>query len=77
MEQFELINSGLKDSMNILSMDEMNDIVGGDTVCSKGFIMSNGTISCKCGFKTPIDLPIKNGDLTAPVEKPGTGKGQE
>lgn len=30
MEQFELINSGLKESMNILSMDEMNDIVGGD-----------------------------------------------
>ena len=73
-KNFEILNPGVSDAVSILSLDEMDDIVGGATECAKGFIVSNNIMSCKCGFKVDVDItqpPKQNGDLTAPGEKPG------
>lgn len=56
---FELLNVGLSDTVNLLSLEQMDDVIGGKTKCKKDFTThENGTFTCGCGFFTGADITI-------------------
>lgn len=66
MEKIEVLNQGFEDSVNILSDEQMDDIVGGDFTCKKSFTFKGTSLECGCGYSTSLDP-------TKPL--PGTGGG--
>lgn len=56
---FELLNVGLSDTVNILSLEQMDDVIGGKSKCKKDFTTyENGTFTCGCGFFTGANITI-------------------
>lgn len=79
-KKFELLNAGLQDSVNILSLDEMDGVVGGETKCKKGFVINKdgSSINCGCGFTTGTDIKLPGqlpggGGTPAQDKNPGDG----
>lgn len=64
-KEYELLNVGTSDVMNILSLDEMDNVVGGKSNCKKDFSISRDSINCGCGYTTS--------DIVKPITGPGEG----
>lgn len=82
MEKLEILNQGFDDSVNILSDEQMDDIVGGDFTCKKNFTFKGTSLECGCGYSTSLDptkpLPGTGGGTSTDngtISKPGTGNG--
>lgn len=55
---FELISSGMDDAVDMLSLDEMDNIIGGDVDCKKKY-EKNG-IRCQIRYiQTPTTVKCK------------------
>lgn len=69
-KNFELLNVGATDMVSILSLDEMDDVVGGDVLCTKDYtVYGTGGFSCGCGYsltETP-KLPTTGGSTPIPT----------
>ena len=54
----EMITKGVADTVDMLSLDEMDDIIGGDVDCKKRYA-KNG-VKCKVGYtQNPTELKCK------------------
>lgn len=82
MGNMEILNQGFEDSVNILSDEQMDDIVGGDFTCKKSFTFKGTSLECGCGYTTTLDpnkpMPGTGGGLsgstdTGTISKPGNG----
>lgn len=65
----ELLSAGMSDTIDILKLDEMDDIIGGDVDCKKEYakdgischsryIQRGNYIRCKRRFETKVDVAI-------------------
>lgn len=43
INSFELLNVGLSDTVNLLSLEQMDDVIGGKSKCKKDFTASEST----------------------------------
>lgn len=59
-KSFELLNVGATDMVSILSLDEMDDVVGGDVLCTKDYtVYGTGGFSCGCGYSLTENRPLQ------------------
>lgn len=52
MSQLEILRQGFDDNLSILSPNEMDNIVGGDTNCNEGYASNSNGVQCNCGYKS-------------------------
>lgn len=68
-KKMELLSAGMSDTIDILKLDEMDDIIGGDVDCKKEYakdgischsryIQRGNYIRCKRRFETKVDVAI-------------------
>lgn len=68
-KKMELLNAGMSDTIDILKLDEMDDIIGGDVDCKKKYakdgischsryIQRENNIRCKRRFETKADVAM-------------------
>ena len=68
-KKIDLLNVGMSDTIDILKLDEMDDIIGGDVDCKKQYakdgischgryIQRGNYIRCKRRFKTNADVAL-------------------
>lgn len=60
-KEFEILNVGASDTVDILSMDELDEVVGGKTKCKKDFVIGS-TVNCGCGFSSDDVLKPTTGE---------------
>lgn len=72
---FEIIKMGLDDSLSILTPNELDYILGGESVdCAQGYgseisIDGSKKVVCNCGYASSSD-PVEGEDLKKPGNTP-------
>lgn len=57
--EFDVLNAGMADSINILSDEALENVLGGAVYCGKGYSLAdNGAVSCGCKYTSDGPVPI-------------------